>query len=107
MTVSPKLDLLLPILATWNVRNPKTGSPSMPFPSLDDAGTVIKLQGFLSLGSPHSASTYSLDILYSGSGILRRSNLNIFQYTGKAHLHSSQVTLFPLILLNKVRKKLV
>nr|XP_008536369.1 PREDICTED: microsomal triglyceride transfer protein large subunit [Equus przewalskii] len=43
--------------------------------------------------SPHSASTYSLDILYSGSGILRRSNLNIFQYTGKAHLHSSQVVI--------------
>ncbi|KAF3815459.1 hypothetical protein GH733_016412 [Mirounga leonina] len=43
--------------------------------------------------APHSASTYSLDILYSGSGILRRSNLNIFQYIGKAHLHSSQVVI--------------
>ncbi|KAF5926657.1 hypothetical protein HPG69_001286 [Diceros bicornis minor] len=43
--------------------------------------------------SPHSAATYSLDILYSGSGILRRSNLNIFQCLGKAHLHSSQVVI--------------
>ncbi|XP_020036599.2 microsomal triglyceride transfer protein large subunit [Castor canadensis] len=43
--------------------------------------------------SPHSSSTYSLDILYSGSGILRRSNLNIFQYIGKASLHGSQVVL--------------
>ncbi|EHH26075.1 hypothetical protein EGK_15959 [Macaca mulatta] len=43
--------------------------------------------------SPHSASTYSLDILYSGSGILRRSNLNIFQYIGKAGLHGSQVVI--------------
>ncbi|XP_012879222.1 PREDICTED: microsomal triglyceride transfer protein large subunit [Dipodomys ordii] len=43
--------------------------------------------------SPHASSTYSLDILYSGSGILRRSNLNIFQYVGKAHLHGSQVVL--------------
>uniref|UniRef100_A0A8C9AAN4 Microsomal triglyceride transfer protein large subunit n=1 Tax=Prolemur simus TaxID=1328070 RepID=A0A8C9AAN4_PROSS len=42
---------------------------------------------------PHSASTYSLDILYSGSGILRRSNLNIFQYIGKAGLHGSQVVI--------------
>ncbi|XP_023590472.1 microsomal triglyceride transfer protein large subunit [Trichechus manatus latirostris] len=42
---------------------------------------------------PHSASTYSLDILYSGSGILRRSNLNIFQYVGKAHLQASQVVI--------------
>ncbi|ELW63363.1 Microsomal triglyceride transfer protein large subunit [Tupaia chinensis] len=43
--------------------------------------------------SPHAASTYSLDILYSGSGILRRSNLNIFQYIGKAGLHGSQVVI--------------
>ncbi|XP_004643760.1 microsomal triglyceride transfer protein large subunit [Octodon degus] len=43
--------------------------------------------------SPHSASTYSLDILYSGSGILRRSNLNVFQYIGKADLHGSQVVI--------------
>ncbi|XP_055484158.1 microsomal triglyceride transfer protein large subunit [Psammomys obesus] len=43
--------------------------------------------------SPHAASTYSLDILYSGSGILRRSNLNIFQYIGKAELHGSQVVI--------------
>nr|XP_058922878.1 microsomal triglyceride transfer protein large subunit isoform X1 [Kogia breviceps] len=43
--------------------------------------------------SPHSASTYSLDILYSGSGILRRSNLNIFQYVRKNPLHSIQVVI--------------
>ncbi|XP_040822699.1 microsomal triglyceride transfer protein large subunit [Ochotona curzoniae] len=43
--------------------------------------------------SPRSSSTYSLDILYSGSGILRRSNLNIFQYLGKADLHGSQVVI--------------
>ncbi|XP_048669816.1 microsomal triglyceride transfer protein large subunit [Marmota marmota marmota] len=55
--------------------------------------------------SPRAASTYSLDILYSGSGILRRSNLNIFQYIGKSDLHGSQVTHFPWIVLNKVCKK--
>ncbi|KAF6372140.1 microsomal triglyceride transfer protein [Rhinolophus ferrumequinum] len=43
--------------------------------------------------SSHSASTYGLDILYSGSGILRRSNLNIIQYLGKSHLHGSQVVI--------------
>ncbi|KAM5285653.1 microsomal triglyceride transfer protein large subunit isoform 2-T3 [Hipposideros larvatus] len=43
--------------------------------------------------SPHKASTYSLDILYSGSGILRRSNLNVVQYLGKSHLHGSQVVI--------------
>ncbi|ELK23260.1 Microsomal triglyceride transfer protein large subunit [Myotis davidii] len=43
--------------------------------------------------SPHSASTYGLDILYSGSGILRRSNVNIFQYIGKSHLHATQVVI--------------
>ncbi|XP_037686250.1 microsomal triglyceride transfer protein large subunit [Choloepus didactylus] len=41
----------------------------------------------------HSASTYGLDILYSGSGILRRSNLNIFQYLGKTDLHAIQVVI--------------
>nr|XP_019817963.1 PREDICTED: microsomal triglyceride transfer protein large subunit [Bos indicus] len=41
----------------------------------------------------HSASTYSLDILYSGSGILRRSNLNIFQYIEKTPLHGIQVVI--------------
>lgn len=43
--------------------------------------------------SPRAASTYSLDLLYSGSGILRRSNLNIFQYVGKTDLHGSQVVI--------------
>ncbi|KAM8969258.1 microsomal triglyceride transfer protein large subunit [Sarcophilus harrisii] len=43
--------------------------------------------------SSHSTSTYSLDILYSGSGILRRSNLNIFQYLEDTHLHASQVVI--------------
>uniref|UniRef100_A0A452G385 Microsomal triglyceride transfer protein large subunit n=1 Tax=Capra hircus TaxID=9925 RepID=A0A452G385_CAPHI len=50
----------------------------------------------LSLPAPwtsHSASTYSLDILYSGSGILRRSNLNIFQYIEKMPLHGIQVVI--------------
>ncbi|CAG03740.1 unnamed protein product [Tetraodon nigroviridis] len=45
--------------------------------------------------SPESAdmtSTYSLDILYSGSGILRRSNMNIFGASNGATLHGLQVT---------------
>lgn len=36
-------------------------------------------------------STYSLDILYSGSGILRRSNMNIFALSNSALLHGLQV----------------
>lgn len=39
------------------------------------------------------AATYSLDILYSGSGILRRSNLNVLQHLGGTHLHASQVVI--------------
>ncbi|KAH0615864.1 hypothetical protein JD844_026458 [Phrynosoma platyrhinos] len=38
-------------------------------------------------------STYSLDILYSGSGILRRSNMNIFLFNNFAKLHANQVVL--------------
>lgn len=36
-------------------------------------------------------STYSLDILYSGSGILRRSNMNIYGASKGAALHGLQV----------------
>lgn len=36
-------------------------------------------------------STYSLDILYSGSGILRRSNMNIYGAGNGAMLHGLQV----------------
>lgn len=36
-------------------------------------------------------STYSLDILYSGSGILRRSNMNIYGASNGAMLHGLQV----------------
>lgn len=36
-------------------------------------------------------STYSLDILYSGSGILRRSNMNIYGASKGAMLHGLQV----------------
>ncbi|XP_063075559.1 microsomal triglyceride transfer protein large subunit [Engraulis encrasicolus] len=38
-------------------------------------------------------STYSLDILYSGSGILRRSNMNIFGLSNSAVLHGLQVAI--------------
>lgn len=38
-------------------------------------------------------STYSLDILYSGSGILRKSNMNIFGASNGATLHGLQVAI--------------
>ncbi|KAK1792471.1 hypothetical protein P4O66_012405 [Electrophorus voltai] len=38
-------------------------------------------------------STYSLDILYSGSGILRRSNMNIYGQSNSALLHGLQVAI--------------
>ncbi|XP_030644216.1 microsomal triglyceride transfer protein large subunit isoform X2 [Chanos chanos] len=38
-------------------------------------------------------STYSLDILYSGSGILRRSNMNIYGMSKGALLHGLQVAI--------------
>uniref|UniRef100_A0A8B9P966 Microsomal triglyceride transfer protein n=1 Tax=Apteryx owenii TaxID=8824 RepID=A0A8B9P966_APTOW len=45
------------------------------------------------LCGPDISSTYSLDILYSGSGILRRSNLNIYIFNKNAQLHASQVVI--------------
>lgn len=56
------------------------------------SGSSSAYTGYIGRDS-HSASTYGLDILYSGSGILRRSNLNVFQHIGKAHLHASQVVI--------------
>uniref|UniRef100_A0A670YNE1 Microsomal triglyceride transfer protein n=1 Tax=Pseudonaja textilis TaxID=8673 RepID=A0A670YNE1_PSETE len=52
-------------------------------------GSSSAFSGYLTLLS----STYSLDILYSGSGILRRSNMNIFLFNKLAQLHASQVVI--------------
>ncbi|XP_006023739.1 microsomal triglyceride transfer protein large subunit [Alligator sinensis] len=42
---------------------------------------------------PNASATYSLDILYSGSGILRKSNMNILIFNKKSRLHANQVVL--------------
>ncbi|KAM9329652.1 microsomal triglyceride transfer protein large subunit [Gastrophryne carolinensis] len=40
-----------------------------------------------------SSATYSLDILYSGSGIMRRSNLDTFLFSKNTELHAIQVVI--------------
>ncbi|XP_074849633.1 microsomal triglyceride transfer protein large subunit [Carettochelys insculpta] len=55
-------------------------------------GSSSAYSGYVTRG-PDASSTYSLDILYSGSGILRRSNLNIFLFNKNAQLHASQVVI--------------
>ncbi|NXX40777.1 MTP protein, partial [Tricholaema leucomelas] len=55
-------------------------------------GSSSAYSGYITRG-PDVSSTYSLDILYSGSGILRRSNLNIRIFDRNAELHASQVVL--------------
>ncbi|ETE69487.1 Microsomal triglyceride transfer protein large subunit, partial [Ophiophagus hannah] len=55
-------------------------------------GSSSAFSGYLTRGQVLS-STYSLDILYSGSGILRRSNMNIFLFNKFAQLHASQVVI--------------
>ncbi|XP_053317538.1 microsomal triglyceride transfer protein large subunit [Spea bombifrons] len=42
---------------------------------------------------PDSSATYSLDILYSGSGILRRSNMDTFFNSKNTQLHTIQVVI--------------
>uniref|UniRef100_A0A8D0L4F4 Microsomal triglyceride transfer protein n=1 Tax=Sphenodon punctatus TaxID=8508 RepID=A0A8D0L4F4_SPHPU len=59
---------------------------------LSKTGSSSAFSGFLTRG-PDASSTYSLDILYSGSGILRRSNMNLFLFNKKAQLHASQVVI--------------
>lgn len=55
-------------------------------------GSSSSFSGFMAR-SADVTSTYSLDILYSGSGILRRSNMNIFGASGGAVLHGLQVAI--------------
>ncbi|MBN3291609.1 MTP protein, partial [Polypterus senegalus] len=53
-------------------------------------GSSSAFSGYMTR-SQDIASTYSLDILYSGSGILRKSNMNVFAYSKDSRLHASQV----------------
>ncbi|XP_034044492.1 microsomal triglyceride transfer protein large subunit [Thalassophryne amazonica] len=55
-------------------------------------GSSSAFSGFMAK-SADVTSTYSLDILYSGSGILRRSNMNIFGASNGAMLHGLQVAI--------------
>ncbi|NXM67662.1 MTP protein, partial [Serilophus lunatus] len=55
-------------------------------------GSSSAYSGYITRG-PDVSSTYSLDILYSGSGILRRSNLNIHVFDRNTELHASQVVI--------------
>ncbi|XP_012705291.2 microsomal triglyceride transfer protein large subunit isoform X2 [Fundulus heteroclitus] len=55
-------------------------------------GSSSSYSGFMAQ-SPDVTSTYSLDILYSGSGILRRSNMNIYGSSQGSMLHGLQVAI--------------
>ncbi|CAB1432293.1 unnamed protein product [Pleuronectes platessa] len=55
-------------------------------------GSSSSYSGFMAQ-SADVTSTYSLDILYSGSGILRRSNMNIYGASKGAMLHGLQVAI--------------
>ncbi|XP_064568342.1 microsomal triglyceride transfer protein large subunit isoform X2 [Zonotrichia leucophrys gambelii] len=55
-------------------------------------GSSSAYTGYITRG-PDVSSTYSLDILYSGSGILRRSNMNIRVFDRSTDLHAIQVVL--------------
>uniref|UniRef100_A0A672Y4W7 Vitellogenin domain-containing protein n=1 Tax=Sphaeramia orbicularis TaxID=375764 RepID=A0A672Y4W7_9TELE len=55
-------------------------------------GSSSAFSGFMAQ-SADVTSTYSLDILYSGSGILRRSNMNIYGASKGATLHGLQVAI--------------
>ncbi|XP_043917255.1 microsomal triglyceride transfer protein large subunit [Protopterus annectens] len=56
------------------------------------SGSSSAYSGYM-IRSPEALSTYSLDILYSGSGILRRSNMDINIVAKNSPLHASQVVI--------------
>ncbi|XP_060771873.1 microsomal triglyceride transfer protein large subunit [Neoarius graeffei] len=55
-------------------------------------GSSSAYSGYMTRGADVT-TTYSLDILYSGSGILRRSNMNIYGQSNGALLHGLQVAI--------------
>ncbi|XP_076001752.1 microsomal triglyceride transfer protein large subunit [Genypterus blacodes] len=55
-------------------------------------GSSSSFSGFMAQ-SADVTSTYSLDILYSGSGVMRRSNMNIYGASNGAMLHGLQVAI--------------
>ncbi|CAN2388952.1 microsomal triglyceride transfer protein [Pristimantis euphronides] len=55
-------------------------------------GSSSAYSGYVTRG-PDSSSTYSLDILYSGSGILRRSKMDSFIYSKNTELQTIQVVI--------------
>lgn len=55
-------------------------------------GSSSAYSGYITRNSD-SSSTYSLDILYSGSGILRRSNMDTFVYSKNTQLNAIQVVI--------------
>ncbi|KAK0132835.1 Microsomal triglyceride transfer protein [Merluccius polli] len=55
-------------------------------------GSSSSYSGFMAK-TADVCSTYSLDILYSGSGIMRRSNMNIYGASRGATLHGLQVAI--------------
>ncbi|XP_048383765.1 microsomal triglyceride transfer protein large subunit [Stegostoma tigrinum] len=55
-------------------------------------GSSSAYSGYMKQGTD-SSSTYSLDILYSGSGILRKSNMNIFIFSQETELQATQVVI--------------
>ncbi|RXM99700.1 Microsomal triglyceride transfer protein large subunit [Acipenser ruthenus] len=54
-------------------------------------GSSSAFSGYITR-DPDTTATYSLDILYSGSGILRRSNMDIMTFSKDTQLHASQPT---------------
>lgn len=56
------------------------------------SGSSSAYSGYMIRG-PGSSTTYSLDILYSGSGIVRRSNMDTFVYSKNTELHAIQVVI--------------
>ncbi|KAM5192502.1 microsomal triglyceride transfer protein large subunit [Mantella aurantiaca] len=79
----PASKLILEVLKEMNVHN---------YDRFSKSGSSSAYSGYVTRG-PDSSTTYSLDILYSGSGILRRSNMDTFVYSKNTELHAIQVVI--------------
>ncbi|XP_018419788.1 PREDICTED: microsomal triglyceride transfer protein large subunit [Nanorana parkeri] len=79
----PASKLIREVLKDSNVHN---------YDRFSKAGSSSAYSGYIIRG-PESSATYSLDILYSGSGVLRRSNMDTFAYSKNTQLHAIQVVI--------------
>ncbi|CDQ73098.1 unnamed protein product, partial [Oncorhynchus mykiss] len=86
------LFLLVATISSKILRQAMKDMISHNYDRFSKVGSSSAFSGFMAR-TADATTTYSLDILYSGSGVLRRSNMNIYAASNGAMLHGLQVAI--------------